>query len=140
MSAFARLFLHERLRISPLRKGIVDLVEMDDSMSSFRAICTREIDFQTVANGETNVPRIFGRPRARALPTRRGARSRDEKNVRRETWREKRTHVHSTYEFHVKSTITCMQVMVDNLHASYGGFSAIFITCNSKIDELIFRG
>ena len=78
MSAFARLFLRERLRISP-RKGIVDL-EKDESTSSFRALETRETDFQTAAIDETNVPRLFSRPRARALPTRRGTQSRDEKN------------------------------------------------------------
>ena len=79
MSAFRRTFPRERLRISP-RKGIVDLVEMDDSMSSFRAIDTHEIDFQTVANGETSVPSLFGRPRARAIDAWRGAQSRDERN------------------------------------------------------------
>ena len=80
LSAFRRTFPRERLEVSP-RKGIVDL-EIDDSMSSFRAIDTREIDFQTVANGETSVPSLFSRPRARALPTRRGALSRAERSIR----------------------------------------------------------
>ena len=43
MSAFRRTVPRERLEVSP-RKRIVDLVEMDDSPSSFRAIDTRETD------------------------------------------------------------------------------------------------
>ena len=80
MSAFCRTFPRECLRISP-RKGIVDL-EIDDSMPSFRALETRETEFETVAIDETSVPNLARRPRARALPVRRGAQSRDEKNVR----------------------------------------------------------
>ena len=45
MSAFQRLVPRERLEVSPLRKRIVDLVEMDDSTSSFRALDIRETDF-----------------------------------------------------------------------------------------------
>ena len=39
-------------KVSPLRKGIVDLVQLDVSPSSFRALNIRDTDFQTVTNDE----------------------------------------------------------------------------------------
>ena len=69
---------------------------MDDSSASFRELDTRETDFQTVANGETSVPSLFGRPRARAIDACRGVHSRDEGNehyVRRRELTKKTGHV-----------------------------------------------
>ena len=72
MSAFARLFLRERLEVSPFRKGIVDL-EIDDCRRRFALLTLVKPIFKRLRTAKLTFPVFFGRPRARAIDAERGA-------------------------------------------------------------------